>query len=68
MNASTESKSTSEIAIEIKGLVKKYGDEGFANKVLNRQIIRYKNDEQAHIYGRGWVNRANKVRTRISKL
>jgi hypothetical protein len=52
----------------INKLVKKYGDEGFANKVLNRQIIRYKNDEQAHIYGRGWVNRANKVRTRISKL
>ena len=53
---------------KINKLVKKYGDEGFANKVLNRQIIRYKNDEQAHIYGRGWVNRANKVRTRISKL
>ena len=52
----------------INKLVKKYGDEGFANKVLNRQIVRYKNDEQAHIYGRGWVNRANKVRTRISKL
>ena len=52
----------------INKLVKKYGDEGFANKVLNKQIIRYKNDEQAHIYGRGWVNRANKVRTRISKL
>lgn len=53
---------------KINKLVKKYGDEGFANKVLNRQIIRYKNDEQADIYGRGWVNRANKVRTRISKL
>jgi hypothetical protein len=53
---------------KINKLVEKYGDEGFANKVLNRQIIRYKNDEQAHIYGRGWVNRANKVRTRISKL
>lgn len=53
---------------KINKLVAKYGDEGFANKVLNRQIIRYKNDEQAHIYGRGWVNRANKVKTRISKL
>jgi hypothetical protein len=52
----------------INKLVEKYGDEGFANKVLNRQIVRYQNDEQAHIYGRGWVNRANKVKTRISKL
>lgn len=53
---------------KINKLVKKYGDEGFANKVLNRQIIRYQNDEQANIYGRGWVNRANKVKTTISKL
>ena len=43
MNASTESKSTSEIAIEIKGLVKKYGDKfavaGIDLKVAKGEIF-----------------------------
>lgn len=38
----------------------KNGDFDLAQKIINRQIDRYKNDEQA-VYRDGWVNRANQV-------
>lgn len=44
----------------------KTGDAEFAKAILNKQIDRYKNDEQASTYGKGWTNRVEKVKNTIS--
>lgn len=44
----------------------KTGDADFARAILNKQIDRYQNDEQAATYGKGWTNRVEKVKDSIS--
>lgn len=44
----------------------KNGDADFARAILNKQIERYQNDEQAKTYGAGWTNRVEKIKDTIS--
>lgn len=44
----------------------KQGDADFARAILNKQIDRYQQDEQASTYGKGWTNRVEKVKDTIS--
>ena len=44
----------------------KNGDADFAKAILNKQIDRYQQDEQASTYGKGWTNRVEKVKGTIS--
>ena len=43
----------------------KKDDKMFTKKILDAQIKRYKSDEQADIYGKGWTNRADLVAENI---
>ena len=43
----------------------KKGDKMFTKQILDAQIKRYKSDEQADTYGKGWTNRADLVAENI---